>query len=98
MSDLDWLVKWYANHCDGDWEHGEGILISTLDNPGWSVQINLDGTELSDMVFETVEIERNDSDWFHCKIEKGVFYGAGGIFNLKEILVVFQTWAEQIEM
>jgi hypothetical protein len=37
-----WLLKWYHDHCNGDWEHGKGIRISTLDipDPGWSISIN----------------------------------------------------------
>ena len=38
MSDeLSWLQQWYSAHCDGEWEHGFGVTIATLDNPGWSV-------------------------------------------------------------
>jgi hypothetical protein len=28
------LEAWYASRCDGEWEHGYGISIETLDNPG----------------------------------------------------------------
>jgi len=27
-----WLLNWFRNHCDGDWEHGSGVHIETLDN------------------------------------------------------------------
>ena len=35
------LQSWYQAQCDEDWEHGEGITIETLDNPGWSLEIAL---------------------------------------------------------
>ena len=40
------LQLWYSRQCDGDWEHGLGIRIESLDNPGWSVRIDLKGTNL----------------------------------------------------
>ena len=40
-----WLQQWYYGHCNGDWEHGSGIHIDTLDNPGWSITINLEDTD-----------------------------------------------------
>ena len=38
------LQDWYLAQCNGDWEHEFGIKIDTLDNPGWSVVIDLLGT------------------------------------------------------
>ncbi len=35
---LSRLQRWYSAQCDGDWEHGLGVRIETLDNPGWMVQ------------------------------------------------------------
>jgi len=35
------LEDWYASVCDGDWEHTYGVKIGTLDNPGWTVDIDL---------------------------------------------------------
>jgi hypothetical protein len=32
---LTWLQAWYAEQCDGDWEHQFGVSVETLDNPGW---------------------------------------------------------------
>ena len=47
---LDRLVAWYQSQCDGDWEHGEGIEISTLDNPGWSIRVSVVDTALDAVV------------------------------------------------
>ncbi|MDO7908781.1 Imm53 family immunity protein [Paenibacillus sp. JX-17] len=43
MEILKWLQEWYASQCDGDWEHSNGIKITSIDNPGWYVEINIDG-------------------------------------------------------
>ncbi|MEV8403368.1 Imm53 family immunity protein [Streptomyces niveus] len=45
-SRLDWLRNWYAQQCDGEWEHERGVRIATLDNPGWTVSIDLEESEL----------------------------------------------------
>jgi len=94
MDILDRLQSWYASHCDGDWEHGFGIRISTLDNPGWRLTVNLEETSLEHATFERQEIERTDTDWFRCWVKDKHFEAAGGAFNLKEMLGVFIEWAE----
>ncbi|MET9563851.1 Imm53 family immunity protein [Streptomyces tauricus] len=33
------MQNWYAQQCDGDWEHEWGVEIAMLDNPGWNVSI-----------------------------------------------------------
>lgn len=93
MDIIKWLENWFTKNCDGDWEHGYGIRINTLDNPGWSVSINLQGTELEDKNFKPVEIDRNDLDWIYCRVEDRTFRGAGGTMNLEELLMVFRQWA-----
>src|SRR3954469_18783567 len=51
MSDvLDQLQRWYAQHCNGEWEHSYGISIQTLDNPGWRVKIDLHQTDLESKI------------------------------------------------
>ncbi|MCB1067110.1 MAG: hypothetical protein KDK56_02885 [Simkania sp.] len=29
-----WLMHWYLSNCDSDCEHGNGINIGTIDDPG----------------------------------------------------------------
>jgi len=41
-----WLSHWYSNNCDGNWEHYNGIKIETIDNPGWSVSIDTEGSSI----------------------------------------------------
>ena len=38
------LEQWYLRQCDGEWEHGFGVEISTIDKPGWSANIDLHNT------------------------------------------------------
>lgn len=48
---ISWLQNWYHQYCDGDWEHAQNFTITTIDNPGWSVTINLVGTKLEGEFF-----------------------------------------------
>lgn len=52
MNPLHAVQNWYLAHANGDWEHDHGILIESLDNPGWRVTINLTGTELEHSPFQ----------------------------------------------
>ncbi|MEK4063636.1 MULTISPECIES: immunity 53 family protein [Paenibacillus] len=93
MNVLQWLEVWYSRQCDGDWEHSQVVSITTLDNPGWSVDIFLGGTELEDKGFELLNIDRSDVDWVYGKVSDNIFQGRGGVNNLEEILQIFQQWA-----
>lgn len=101
METLKWIQTWFFEQCDGDWEHGYGIQIETLDNPGWRVFISMENTNMKGKLFESINIERTETDWIHCKTEddheKDGFYFAayGGPKNLEEILVVFKGWIEK---
>jgi len=90
---LQKLQNWYMRHCDGDWEHQQGIIIETLDNPGWKVSIDLDESELLSKGFDSLEVKRSDTDWFHCSVNNRKYYGYGGANNLPEILNTFLDWA-----
>ena len=93
MSALKQLEQWYHSQCDGDWEHGDGIEITTLDNPGWAAKINLAETDLEGKPFELIKIKRDENDWLHCFIRDGQFMIACGPLNLEEGLEMFLRWA-----
>jgi hypothetical protein len=89
-----WLQKWYQAHCDGDWEHDSGIHLGTIDNPGWSLTVNLQDTELEDKKFQKVKIKRSANDWVVCTVKDNNFEGRCGAGNLPEVLKLFRDWAE----
>ena len=92
MNILNWLEKWYLKNCNGDWEHSFGIKIETLDNPGWSVDIDLIDTNLESKPFLEVKVERSEKNWFLCRVDDGIFKGRGGPQNLAEMLEIFHKW------
>ncbi len=92
---FDWLQKWYSSHCDGDWEHGSGIKIETLDNPGWYLTVNIEGIECEGAEFNKISVDRSENDWFRCFVKENRFEGPCGPFNLPEVLQIFRVWAEK---
>ena len=92
--DLVWLLNWYYNQCDGDWEHGSGIKIKTTEGSGWFFRVSVRETDLGDKNFQVLDMARSKSDWVRCSIENGIFQGSGGPFNLLELLKIFRIWAE----
>lgn len=90
---LDLLMDWYAAHCNGDWEHSCGVTIGTLDNPGWSVDIDLEETALEERRFAEVRESRKEDDWIRCWVDANMFKGRGGPRNLEEILTIFTCWS-----
>ena len=92
---LEWLQEWYSSQCDGDWEHAWGVKITTLDNPGWRVQIDLADTDLSGIQVPREEVNRSDDDWLTFVVEADVFDGACGSRNLSELLAAFRDIAER---
>lgn len=72
-----WLQSWYAENCNGNWEHSQGVNIQTLDNPGWSVVIDLRGTALEARDMPAHTYENDEHDWIFCKVEDGRFLAQG---------------------
>ncbi|MEV0030635.1 immunity 53 family protein [Nocardia sp. NPDC050793] len=90
---LDWLQSWYSAQCDGDWEHGWGVRIGTLDNPGWTVTIDLAETALAHREFRRKQVDRGEHDWVHAWTDERAFHLACGPGNLTEALMLFRAWA-----
>src|SRR5947209_7843173 len=90
---FSWIQQWYLEHCDGDWEHQYGIRMETLDNPGWSVTVDLVGTELEGLSFSVIDINRSEENWIYCRVEGDQFKAACGPLNLTEVLNLFRQWA-----
>jgi hypothetical protein len=92
---FDALVQWYAAHCNGAWEHTYGIKLDTLDNPGWSLTVDLAETELEHAPFSVAEHQlENDVSWWRCWRDDTAFHAACGVNNLSAVLVIFTTWVK----
>jgi hypothetical protein len=81
--------------CNGDWEHSYGIDIKTTDNPGWTISIDIEDTELEREEFLSVRIPGPDTDYLFAEIEQKKFSGACSLHRLEELLRLFVQWSER---
>ena len=88
------LQNRYKAQCNGDWEHNFGIKIDNIDNPGWSVLIDLDGTLLETKPFTRIKRFESPTIWMECWVEDGKFKAFGAPDCLVDILTVFVEWAK----
>ncbi len=89
---LSTLERWYAGQCNGVWEHGYGVGIDTLDNPGWQVRLGLHDTKKESSFLERVRIDRANNDWIQYWVENQEFQIACGPMNLSEAVEIFVHW------
>lgn len=94
MSVLAEIQKWYASNCDGEWEEDQGVRVETLDNPGWSVTVDLFETNLEEREFAPVACHESEESWMECRVEGKQFRGFGDPGKLEEILRIFIDWAK----
>ncbi len=94
VSEFERLERWYAAQCDGDWEHEFGVHLSTLDNPGWILRVDLEGTELEGRPFATISDLEPERAWIHCCVKGAKFEAAGGPGMLERMIREFCDWAE----
>ena len=105
MSDhgIDWLMQWYLGRCDSDWEHSYGVEIGTLDNPGWTLKIDLTGTPLEGLPFPKATHGEPSADldqwkrtgsWWVAEVKGDVFEAACGPLDLLALISLFRKWVE----
>jgi hypothetical protein len=89
------LQHWYARQCNGDWEHSYGVTIDTLDNPGWSLRVDLTETAIEGTVAGWSKVERSEHNWVHWRIVDGRYEAFCGPTNLSEAIAGFLDQASQ---
>jgi len=98
MDIIDWIQNWFKDNCDGEWEYGEGIQITTLENPGWEVEIDISNTSIADVNISWILNENSAHDWYGVKIENQKFNASGDSGKLKYLLGLFKEMIEKIEI
>lgn len=97
-------MRWYLAQCNDDWEHSYGVKIDTLDNPGWTIDIELRETELQGRPFARVahgepagdlEEWRSLGSWWVADVSNDAFNAACGPLDLDSVIGVFREWAER---
>ena len=97
-------MHWYASNCNDDWEHAFGVEIGNLDNPGWTVAIDLEDTPLASAPFDRIVVGEDDDNfddegrqvgpWWTCWVEERRFQARCGPEDLEHVLEVFLDWCE----
>ena len=82
------LQNWYLANCDDVWEHSYGVSIATLDNPGWTVKIDLMDTCLQELQYEE-QFDNGTFDWLSIKVTEKVLEAVGDPSKLTIILKTF---------
>jgi hypothetical protein len=92
---LSFMTGWFADHCDGDWEHDLGIRLATLDNPGWALDVSIGDTELAGAATEWHRNDKSDLEWLHWRSTGEMFEARCGVADLPRALEAFRMFAEQ---
>jgi Immunity protein 53 len=85
-----WLNDWYIKNCDGDWEHYYGIKIETIDNPGWTIEIDTEGSLYELQNIPWTFFEKCSSDWYGYKVEEKKFEASGDHTKLEFLINLFK--------
>ena len=89
------LIDWYMAQCDGLWEHQHhGFKVSTLDNPGVRLRIDLNETGMEKIDFARLE-HRIDSEteWIACeKTSDNYFDGCCHPRMFDRLVMIFLEW------
>ncbi len=91
---IDWLQNWYHAQCNGNWEHDYGVRIETLDNPGWSIEIDLVNTEVTMATLKWQLIEISTDNWIGYRVEDGKYSASGDPKKLDLLILIFKQIIE----
>lgn len=90
---FQFFQRWYAEQCDGDWEHEFGVEIKTLDNPGWHVVADLVDTGLEGRVLDRTLVELGDGRWVGSSADGKRFEAFADVRSLDDALSRFRDFA-----
>lgn len=94
MENIAKLCEWYKRRSINDWHEDFGIKIYTLDNPGWSLKVDIVKTGLEEKMFSEIKIDRSESDWIYIRKNDKLFEAFGGPENLDEMIGIFLGWSD----
>jgi hypothetical protein len=82
------IQNWYKTNCNDDWEHSYGFSIDTIDNPGWTIKIDLSETPLENLQFKR-NIDNGRFDWMIIETINKVIEAHGDPTKLTEVFKIF---------
>ena len=96
MEVLERIQAWHKMQVEGGRDLALGVRIETLrERPGWSVQIDLAGTQLSGLTLAPYKEGATDRDWLAYRIKNDRFEGIGDPTKLQALLYAFLDLADR---
>ncbi|EJP17927.1 hypothetical protein LEP1GSC080_4809 [Leptospira interrogans str. FPW2026] len=95
---FDWLIQWYSNQCNGNWERENQINIYTVSNPGWTFKVGLKSTKLENHEMRSGLIETEETDWYLYYIKDSVYDAGGDTLKLPILIDIFRSIWESKEI
>ena len=96
MDVLERIQAWHKAQTERGRDPSLGVKIETLkDAPGWSVRIDLAGTQLSGLTLAPYKEGATDRDWLAYRIKDDRFEGKGDPTKLQALLFAFLDLADR---
>jgi len=96
MEVLERIQAWHKTQVERGRDPTLGVRIETLrERPGWSVQIDLAGTQLSGLTLAPYKEGATDRDWLAYRIKNDRFEGIGDPTKLQALLYAFLDLADR---
>ncbi len=93
VSSFEFFQRWYAEQCNGDWEHEFGVRITTLDNPGWHVVADLVDTDLEGRTLGRSKEEPGEGRWIWASSDGERYESSCDLHSLDDALSRFREFA-----
>ena len=99
---LTGLATWFMAQCDGDWEHHHGVILESIDNPGWRLTVDLKGEHPDVLLVSEGEPPTSQTgnvggpSWLVCEVRQNRFVAAGDPSRLEELVRQFNSWIENL--
>ncbi|MFC8678486.1 Imm53 family immunity protein [Streptomyces griseorubiginosus] len=84
------LVQWYQSQCDGDWEHEYGVRLASLDNPGWTLEVDLQETDAEGRLMPKRRTDDEQGKWLVAWSDGERFRASCDPGSLEEMVRLFQ--------
>ena len=68
------LIRWFNERCNGEWEHQNGLDITTTDNPGWLIRIKAELVPIESkdhVIIKIGEYGNDDKPWLEIRVQDG---------------------------
>src|SRR5438045_5774149 len=96
MEVLERIQAWHKTQLERGRDPTLGVRIETLrERPGWSVHIDLAGTQLSGLKLAPYKEGTSDRDWLAYRIKEDRFEGIGDPTKLHALLFAFLELADR---